>query len=138
VSITLVERLVARAQQGERVRRVVVLMGTAETTSSRGWLAAFLRRLDELGWRESRNLVTHVQWWNDQPEQMRVWAGKLIARSPYVAVTFTNLALEVLKPITGDVPIVFIGVVALLYQSPEKIFLANWDKLIGPRALGQF
>jgi hypothetical protein len=69
---------------------------------------------------------------------MRVWAGELIARSPYVAVTFTNLALEVLKPITGDVPIVFIGVVALLYQSPEKIFLANWDKLIGPRALGQF
>jgi hypothetical protein len=22
------------------------------------------------GWREGRNLVTQVQWWNDQPEQM--------------------------------------------------------------------
>jgi hypothetical protein len=67
--------LAARAQQGP-VRRVVVLVGAAETASSRGWLAAFLRRLDELGWRESRNLVTQVQWWNDQPEQMRVWAAE--------------------------------------------------------------
>jgi len=48
--------LASRAQQPEPVRRVVVLMGAAETGWSRGWLAAFLRRLDELGWRESRNL----------------------------------------------------------------------------------
>ena len=53
--------LAARAQQGP-VRRVVVLMGAAETAWSRGWLAAFSRRLDELGWRENRNLVTQVQW----------------------------------------------------------------------------
>ena len=102
--------LAARAQQPEHVRRVAVLMGAAETAWSRGWLAAFLRRLDELGWRESRNLVTQVQWWNDQPEQMRVWAAELIARSPDVAVTYTNLALAVLKPIAGSVPIVFVGV----------------------------
>jgi ABC-type uncharacterized transport system substrate-binding protein len=101
--------LAVRAQPGP-VRRVVVLVGAAETASSRGWLAAFLRRLDELGWRESRNLVTQVQWWNDQPEQMRVWAAELIARSPDVAVTYTNLALAVLKPIAGSVPIVFVGV----------------------------
>jgi putative ABC transport system substrate-binding protein len=102
--------LAARAQQAGPVRRVVVLMGSAETASSRGWLATFWRRLDELEWRESRNLVAQVQWWNDQPEQMRVWAAELIARSPDVAVTFTNLALEVLKPIAGSVPIVFLGV----------------------------
>ena len=41
---------------------------------------------------------------------MRVWAAELIAGSPDVAVTFTNLALEVMKPIAGSVPIVFIGV----------------------------
>jgi len=102
--------LAARGQQREGMRRVGVLMGPAETAWSRGWLAAFFHRLDELGWRESRNLVTQVQWWNDQSQQMRVGAAELIARSPDVAVTFTNLALEVLKPIAGDVPIVFIGV----------------------------
>ena len=41
--------LAARAQQPGSVRRVVVLMGAAETAWPRGWLAAFLRRLDELG-----------------------------------------------------------------------------------------
>jgi putative ABC transport system substrate-binding protein len=102
--------LAARAQQGEPVRRVVVLMGAAETTWSRGWLGAFLHRLDDLGWQEGRNFATQVQWWNDQPEQMRVWAAELIARSPDVAVTFSNLALAVLKPIAGSVPIVFVGV----------------------------
>jgi putative ABC transport system substrate-binding protein len=69
-----------------------------------------LRRLDELGWREGRNLVTQVQWWNDQPEQMRVWATELIARSPDIAVTYTNFATAVLKPFAGSVPIVFVGV----------------------------
>src|SRR5215831_15102821 len=102
--------LVGHAQQAEPIRRIVVLMGAAETAWSRGWLTAFSRRLDELGWRESRNVITQVQWWNDQPEQMRVWAAELIARSPDVAVTYTNLALAVLKPIAGSVPIVFVGV----------------------------
>jgi putative ABC transport system substrate-binding protein len=102
--------LAARAQQPGPVRRVVILMGAAETAWPRSWLAAFFRRLDELGWRENRNLVTQVQWWHDQPEQMRAWAAEFIARSPDVAVTFTNLALEATKPIAGSVPIVFVGV----------------------------
>jgi ABC-type uncharacterized transport system substrate-binding protein len=102
--------LSAHAQQPEPVRRVVVLMGAAETPSSRRWLTSFLHRLNELGWSERRNLSTQVQWWNEGPEQMRVWAAELITGSPDVAVTFTNHALEVMKPIAGSVPIVFVGV----------------------------
>jgi putative ABC transport system substrate-binding protein len=85
-------------------------MGSAETASTRGWLTIFLHRLEELGWREHYNLFTQVQWWNDRPEQMRLWAAELIAGSPDVAVTFTNPALEVVKPIAGKVPIVFVGI----------------------------
>jgi putative ABC transport system substrate-binding protein len=102
--------LAARAQQAGGIRRVVVLMGAAETAWSRGWLASFLRRLDELGWREDRSLVAHVQWWNDQPEQMRAWTAELVARTPDVAVAFSNPALAILKPLAGNIPIVFIGV----------------------------
>src|SRR5262249_41372181 len=81
--------MAARAQQGPGgIRRVAVLMGIGETASSRSWLAALFNRLDELGWREGRNLVTQVQWWHDQPEQMRLWAADLLARSPDVVVTF--------------------------------------------------
>jgi putative ABC transport system substrate-binding protein len=85
-------------------------MGSAETASTRGWLATFVHRLEELGWREHYNLFTRVQWWNDTREQMRVWAAELIASSPDVAVVFTNPALEVVKPIAGKVPIVFVGI----------------------------
>jgi ABC-type uncharacterized transport system substrate-binding protein len=103
--------LAARAQQAAGgIRRAVVLMGAAETAWSRGWLASFLRRLDELGWREGRNLVTQVQWWNDQPEQMRAWVAELVARTPDVAVAFSNPALATLKPLAGNIPIVFVGV----------------------------
>jgi putative ABC transport system substrate-binding protein len=102
--------LTALAQQSGTVRRVVVLMGAAETESSRGWINSFSNRLQELGWHEGGNLFTRVQWWNDRPEQMRSWAAELIAGSPDIAVTFTNLALEVMKPIAGGVPVVFTGV----------------------------
>ncbi len=103
--------LATRAQQpAGGIRRAVVLMGAAETAWSRGWLASFLRRLDELGWREGRNLVTQVQWWNNQPEQMRAWVAELLARTPDVAVAFSNPALAILKPLAGNIPIVFVGV----------------------------
>jgi hypothetical protein len=121
--------LAARAQRSEPIRRVVVLMGAAETSWSRGWLAALLRRLDELGWRDGRNLVTQVQWWNDQPEQMRAWAAELIARSPDVAVTFTNLALEVLKPIAEGVPIVFVGVGNILRKCEAERVIGTLARL---------
>src|SRR5262245_58768556 len=102
--------LPARAQHAGGIRRVVVLMGAAETAWSRGWLASFLQRLDELGWREGRNVVTQVQWWNDQPEQMRAWAAELMARTPDVAMAFSNPALAILKPLAGNIPIVCVGV----------------------------
>jgi putative ABC transport system substrate-binding protein len=97
-------------QQAGGIRRVVVLMGAAETTWSRDRLASFWRRLDELGWREGRNLVTQVQWWNDQSEQMRAWTAELIARMPDVAMAFSNPALAILMPLAGDTPVVFVGV----------------------------
>ncbi len=100
----------ARAQQWTPIRRVVVLMGAVETPSSRTWLSILLHRLDELGWHDGSNLFTKVQWWNDRPEQMREWTAELIASSPDVLVTFTNLALGVAKPLAGNLPIVFIGV----------------------------
>jgi putative ABC transport system substrate-binding protein len=100
--------LAVHAQQAGSVRRVAVLMGAPERASTRGFIAALFRRLGELGWQKDRNLVTQVLW--NQPGLMRVRASELIASSPDVVVAFTNLALKVLKPIAGDVPIVFVGV----------------------------
>jgi putative ABC transport system substrate-binding protein len=49
--------LAARAQQGERVRRIGVLMGFAESDpAAQSWVAAFRDALAKLGWSEGNNL----------------------------------------------------------------------------------
>jgi ABC-type uncharacterized transport system substrate-binding protein len=100
--------LAAQAQQAGNVRRVAVLMGVANSPAWTAVTASLFDWLGKLGWREGRNLVTQVQW--NQPGLMQVRAIELMASSPDVVVVFTNFALKVLKPIAGNVPIVFVGV----------------------------
>ena len=53
--------LVARAQQGERVRHVGVLMNLSENDlEARRLVTAFQERLAQLGWAEGRNLLTRL------------------------------------------------------------------------------
>ena len=55
--------LAARAQQGERMRRIGVLMGFAEGDA--GWqanVAALRAGLQELGWIDGRNVRIDYRW----------------------------------------------------------------------------
>src|SRR5215470_10833761 len=55
--------LAAGAQQGERVRRIGVLMGGAESDpENRARLAAFLDGLQQLGWTDDRNVRIDIRW----------------------------------------------------------------------------
>ena len=67
-------------------------------------------RLEELGWKDGRNIRTDLRWWTGGPEQMQPIITDMLAPPPDVAVVFTNLALAVLKPLVGNVPVVFVGV----------------------------
>ncbi len=100
----------ARAQQSERMRRIGVLMGSAELALDKAYLANFWGRLEQLGWDKDRNTQTEVRWWVGGPEQMRVVVAELLAFRPDVIMVFSNLALALLKPMAGNVPIVFVGV----------------------------
>ena len=100
----------AHAQQPERMRRIAVLMGAAQSGLGESLYGVFLRRLDELGWKNSRNIRTEVRWWVGGPDQMRPAVAELLAFSPDVIMVFSNLALDVLKPMAGNVPVVFVGV----------------------------
>jgi ABC-type uncharacterized transport system substrate-binding protein len=102
--------LAARAQQAERVQRIAVLMGSGTTELGKSYLAAFVRRLEQLGWTEGRNARIEVRWWTGAPNEMRPVARELLAFSPDVIMVFSNLALALLKPMAGDVPVVFVGV----------------------------
>ena len=100
----------AQAQQGERMRRIAILMGVAEDAEAKGFVAALLARLDELGWKDGHNLRTDVRWWAGGPEQMQSVVADMLSSSPDVVIAVTNLALAVLKPVAGNVPVVFMGV----------------------------
>jgi putative ABC transport system substrate-binding protein len=96
----------ARAQQGERVRRVAVFMAIAKSALAQTFVTAFLARLEELGWKSDRNLRTDVRWWTDR-EQMQPVISDMLAASPDIVVTSSNPAIAVLKSMAGNVPIVF-------------------------------
>jgi len=100
----------APAQQGERVRRIGVLMGSAETELGKTYLATFLQRLEQLGWTQGRNARADVRWWTGGEAEMRPVVAELLAFSPDAVMVFSNLALALVKPMARNVPIVFVGV----------------------------
>jgi hypothetical protein len=57
--------MVARAQQGDRVRRIGVLLGS--TAPERPDVAWFLQALQQLGWSEGRNLQIEYWWGRCRP-----------------------------------------------------------------------
>jgi putative ABC transport system substrate-binding protein len=102
--------LAARAQRPERMRRIGVLMGSAETVLDKANITTFVARLDQLGWQSGRNLRTDVRWWIGTPEQMRRIIADMLVSAPDVFVVWTNLALDTLQPMAANVPVVFVGV----------------------------
>src|SRR5262249_50042113 len=99
--------LVARAQQGERVRRIGVLIGVADDAETKGWVATFRKRLDELGWRAGDNLQIEERWTAGDPEQNRRFAGELLAVRPDAIFAFSSVAVAPLPPSTPTGPILF-------------------------------
>src|SRR5262249_35150764 len=76
--------LAARAQQGERMRRIGVLMsGTADT--ARLTRAVFEQELQQLGWIEGRNLRVEKRLGAlGDAERTRTYAAELVALAPDV------------------------------------------------------
>jgi len=55
--------LAARAQQGERVRRIgVIHSGAADDPHVKARNTAFLQALQQLGWTDGRNVRIDVRW----------------------------------------------------------------------------
>jgi ABC-type uncharacterized transport system substrate-binding protein len=100
--------LAARAQQGERVRRIGVLMGLSgiDPESSRR-LMAFRQGLRELGWTEGRNVRIEARWATGDADRFRQYAAELIALDPDVILAIGSTTLGPLQRTTRTVPIVF-------------------------------
>ena len=100
--------LAARAQQGERVRRIGVLMNlSADDAEGQARLAAFLQGLQEAGWAVGRNLRVDIRWGAGDGELIRKSAADLVALAPDVIMASTNQVMVLLQRATRSIPIVF-------------------------------
>jgi putative tryptophan/tyrosine transport system substrate-binding protein len=104
--------LAAKAQQGERMRRIGVLMNlTAEDSESQARNAAFLQALGQLGWTDGRNVRIEYRWAAADPERFRTYATELVASAPDVLVAYATPAAAALQQATRTLPIVFASVI---------------------------
>jgi hypothetical protein len=75
--------LVARAQQGDRVRRIGVLMLGDETDPVRNsFVSAFTQALAGLGWTDGRNVRMDLRWVGVDINRMRALARELVGSHP--------------------------------------------------------
>ena len=101
----------ARAQQGERMRRIGVLMPYAENDAeAKSHLSALTQQLKRLGWSEDRNIRIDVRYAAGIAEQYPALAKELAALQPDVFLSESTPAAAALKQERGTIPIVFVGV----------------------------
>ena len=80
--------LAARAQQGERVRRIGVLQTQAVDDAERqAYLAAFRQELERLGWADGRNIQIDYRWSAGNAADTRKYATELVALAPDLIFT---------------------------------------------------
>jgi putative ABC transport system substrate-binding protein len=104
--------LAARAQQSERVRRIGVLMGYAESDSeAQAHIAAFRDGLQKLGWTEGRNTRIDTRWATpDDADSMQRFAKELVALQPDLILSHTTPTTTALLKQTRTIPIIFANV----------------------------
>jgi putative tryptophan/tyrosine transport system substrate-binding protein len=109
---TAVWSLAARAQQGDRMLRVGVLMAFGENDAeAKTYPAAFAQELSRLGWTDGRNLRMDVRWAAGNVDRARMFAKELVDLQPDVILANTNLVTAALQRETRTIPIVFAPVV---------------------------
>jgi putative ABC transport system substrate-binding protein len=103
--------LAARAQQGDRVRRIGVLTGFDENDpEQKRRLSAFMQALAGLGWTDGRNVRMDLRWAGGDTNRMRALAQELVGLQPHIIVTNATLAAVALQAETRTIPIVIMGV----------------------------
>jgi putative tryptophan/tyrosine transport system substrate-binding protein len=99
----------AQAQQTERVRRIGVLAGYAESDQdAQSFFAAFREELRKLGWMEGRNCEIDIRWAAGDVELMKRFAQELVALQPDLILTSSTPATAAMLQQTRTIPVIFV------------------------------
>jgi putative tryptophan/tyrosine transport system substrate-binding protein len=100
--------LAAQAQQGERMRRIGVLLpATADDAEYQARIGAFLQALALLGWIIGRNVRIDTRWATTNVVEIRRHAAELAALAPDVILAHGTATVGPVLQATRTVPIVF-------------------------------
>jgi putative ABC transport system substrate-binding protein len=103
--------LAGRAQQGERMRRIGVLMNLAlGDPEGEARIAAFLQGLHDLGWTDGRNVRIDYRWAGGDAGPFHRYAEELLALAPDIILASATPGVQALQQATRTVPIVFVNV----------------------------
>ena len=97
--------LAAHAQQAGKLPTVGIL-GSSTQSSWVLWIAAFLKRLRELGWNEGRTVAIEYRWAEGREERYAEIAAEFVRLKVDVIVT-TGSSVLAPKQATSVIPIVF-------------------------------
>jgi ABC-type uncharacterized transport system substrate-binding protein len=101
----------ARAQQGERTRRIGVLMGVAEgDPETKARIIAFRRGLERRGWSEGRSIHLDFRFTAARAERIPAFAKELVDLQPDVILAHSTAAAAGLQRESRTIPIVFVNV----------------------------
>ena len=100
--------VLASAQQGDRVRRIGVLMlGDENDPARKSQVSAFTQALADLGWTIGRNLRMDLRWYGDDINRIQALARELVGLQPDVILAYGATVTAALQRETRTIPIVF-------------------------------
>jgi putative ABC transport system substrate-binding protein len=82
-------------------------MGATSPELANQWVAAFVKRLGELGWVEGRNIAIDYRWADARAEQYSEIASEFASRNVDVIVTWASAPVLAAKRATATIPLVF-------------------------------
>src|SRR6516162_7444806 len=98
----------ARAQQPERVRRIGVLLPTADDQEARIRLTTFRQAMEGLGWTDGRNVHIEIRVSAGNAADTRKYAAELAALAPDVILAVGSAGLPSVLEATRTVAMVFV------------------------------
>ena len=110
--------LAARAQQGNRVRRIGVLMaGDENNPGQKTIVSAFTQALAGLGWTDGRSVRMDLRWGRTDINRLPALAQELVGLQPDIIVTWGTPATAAVQRETRTIPIVFASPTSGFYET---------------------
>ena len=100
--------LKARAQKGEKVRRIAILLpATSDDPEFQARVGALLQGLQQLGWSIGRNVRIDTRWATADANDIRKHASELALQAPDIIVAHGTSTVRPMLQATQTIPIVF-------------------------------